>query len=253
MPLDKYDDDEMYSRGRNARLGQQAVTLWAVATLVAGGAIGVIVLHRSVSSWSDRAVPDPRVDRTVHVPSSAGLSTQGDTAQGSNGSQAVNPVPARPPVVVRTGVEAARRPAAIAARAGGEEAGITLSQAAPPGTPLLLSLTNYRATRDGSIATVVMRVTARNLSSAPVHDLTLIMADGRAINVGTIPPGRGISSNEESLSVDASRWPSRHFSTPVTLRFSHQGEAFEQGSNLALQIPETMSQTPMAPSSGGSR
>jgi hypothetical protein len=115
---------------------------------------------------------------------------------------------------------------------------VTLPQATPSGSPFALSLTNFRAARQGGGATVTMRITASNLSSAPVNDLTVVMPNGQAIYVGTIPPSGERSSDPQLLSLDVSRTPTHSMLMPVTLRFVHQHEAVERGSALTFRVTE---------------
>jgi hypothetical protein len=139
------------------------------------------------------------------------------------------------PVIVGR-ADSGRAGGAVRQRGGSEEDGITLPQATPPGAPFALSLTSYRATRQGGGATVTMRVTAENQSTAPVDDLTIVMPNGHTIRVGTIPPSGQRSSDLESLSLDVSRTLTHSMLLPVTLRFGHQNEAVERASALTFRI-----------------
>lgn len=239
----------MYSnndRGKH-RVGPRELALWAVVILIAIGSIAMLIGRMSPSQAIRSAGPAVR-EPALAPPSPTQVSTQ---------AQAPALVDMSGPAIRGqahvASLDGAKGPAAAAARSGSEDPGITIPQGTPLGAPLALSLTNYRASRDGGTATIMMRVTAGNQGTSPVNDVTLIMPGGRAIHVGTIQPGGEASSSEQSVSVDVSRWPSHHFGMPVTLQFSQQGEVFERPSHLALQVPEPMSPTPGPLSGGGSR
>ena len=239
----------MYSNnhGGKRRVGPRELALWAVVILIAIGSIATLIGRMSPSQpirSAGTAVPEP-------VPSSPSSSQVSTPAQAPALIGMSDPALRGHAQVA--GLDGAKRPAAAAARSGSEDAGITIPQGTPSGAPLALSLTNYRASRDGGTATIMMRVTAGNQGTSAVNDVTLIMPGGRAIHVGTIQPGGEASSSEQSVSVDVSRWPSHHFGMPVTIQFSQQGEVFERPSHLALQVPEPMSPTPGPQSGGGSR
>ena len=225
----------MYSNnhGGKHRAGPRELALWAVVILIAIGSIAMLIGRMSPSQEIRTAGPAVREP----APSSP------STAQISAPAQAPTLVAAADPALRGqahvAGLDGTKRPVAAAARSGSEDIGITLPQATPIGANLALSLTNYRASRDGGTATIVMRVTAGNQDKSPLNDVTLIMPGGRAIHVGTIQPGGEASSSEQSVSVDVSRWPSQHFSMPVTIQFSQQGEVFERPSDLALKVPGT--------------
>ena len=235
--------------GGERGIGPRELALWAVVVLIAIGSI-VMLIGRMSPSQAIRSA-GPAVPETAAPPSSPSP-TQVST-------------PAQMPALLgmadaalrsqahAAALDGAKRPAAAVARFGSEDTGITLPQGTPLGSLLALSLTNYRASREGGTATIMMRVTAGNQGTSPVNDVTLIMPGGRAIHVGTIQPGGEASSSEQSVSVDVSRWPSQHFGMPVTIQFSQQGEVVERPSHLVLQVPEPMSPTPGPQSGGGSR
>jgi hypothetical protein len=240
----------MYSnndRGKH-RVGPRELALWAVVILVAIGSIAMLIGRMAPSQPIQSAGSAAREP----APSSSRSSTQISAPAQAPALMGISD-PALSGQARVAGLDGAKRPAAVAARSGSDDAGITIPQATPSGAPLALSLTNYRASRDGGTATIMMRVTAGNQGTSAVNDVTLIMPGGRAIHVGTIQPGGEASSSEQSVSVDVSRWPSQHFGMPVTIQFSQQGEVFERPSYLALQVPEPMSPTPAPQSGGGSR